>query len=140
MVLISTGVLHFHISEGLQGVLIADTGHLQRTDHVIHLFGLGNKLFSKLLDPVGSEVPEQTVVITDPVPRAKHNFTWTFKNNDAYTEYYNSINLNVIYIWNLFLDAYHLLFVKQHLVIQCIHNEPWYIKVCRLLWIANFHF
>lgn len=73
--LISTCVLYFDISQGLQGVLIADTGQVQGADSVIHLFGLGNKLFSKLVDLVRSEVPAQTVDITDPIPRAKDNFT-----------------------------------------------------------------
>lgn len=39
-----TCVLHLHISESLQGVLIGNTGQVQGPDTVIYLFGLVNKL------------------------------------------------------------------------------------------------
>lgn len=70
-----TCVLHFHISKGLQGVLIGDSVKVQGPHRVIHLLGLGDEFVRELLDLLGGQVPAQAVIGADLPRAAKHHLS-----------------------------------------------------------------
>ncbi|KAF3835771.1 hypothetical protein F7725_028329 [Dissostichus mawsoni] len=81
-----TGVLHLHVSEGLERVLDGDAVGVQRSHAIVHLLGVGDEFVGELLDLLGAQVPTQTVLGADRHLAAIHHLPWNRKRDRVRTE------------------------------------------------------